>query len=77
MKGEKNIYEGMWIRYGGPSSLNSPKRKRKKCSQKNSVQFQTAKAKKGGKGKNRQRQKVGLIQVSIFACGQQIVLQVH
>jgi hypothetical protein len=69
VKGEKYIYEGMWIRYGGPNSLNSPKgKKERKFAGKNSVQFQTAKEKRG-KGKNRQRQKVGLIQVSIFACG--------
>jgi len=47
----KNIYEGMWIRYGGPS-LKSPKAKeRKKGSQKHkvSVQFKTAEEKGGGK----------------------------
>jgi hypothetical protein len=76
VKGGKNIYEGMWIRYGGPDSLKSPKGKKKKFAEKQ-CPVPNRKRKEGGKGKNRQGQKVGLIHASIFACGQQIVLQVH
>jgi len=58
-----------------PSNLKCPEGKKRFTETKRPVPNQ--KLKRRGKRKERQNWGVGLIQVSILACGQHVVLQVH